>query len=267
MDDDLPVNPNPQSPAAPINLSPMPESQPITPPIPTPAPTPQPQETPPMKGEPQSGGNNNLFLGLLVILLALALALAGYLFYQNMQLKSQIMKLQTVSSPSPTPTLDPTADWKTYINEKYGFNFKYPDGYKIEERVPGFVVLTLLNENIPQGGISFDARLRDPYDNLSSAKDNIKTSLAVSREDEIDGWQVYQGMGKEGEIKGIEFRQAIIPYKTGVLEAETIATSSYLSIFDQILSTFKFIEASPSPEVSPTASPSASPSISPTPAI
>lgn len=30
----------------------------------------------------------------------------------------------------PTPTPNPTADWKTYTNEKYGFEFKYPETFE-----------------------------------------------------------------------------------------------------------------------------------------
>jgi hypothetical protein len=47
---------------------------------------------------------------------------------------SQISQTPTTGIPNPTPTPDPTANWKTYVNTKYGLKFKYPEErYLIEE--------------------------------------------------------------------------------------------------------------------------------------
>lgn len=42
----------------------------------------------------------------------------------------------TAILPTPTPTPDETADWKTYTNSKYGFSFKYPQEWNIG--IPSF---------------------------------------------------------------------------------------------------------------------------------
>jgi len=65
----------------------------------------------------------SLLIGMIVLVLVL-LASTGYLAFQNFQLRKEISQLQ--SSPSPTSTPDPTANWKTYESEKGGFVFKYP---------------------------------------------------------------------------------------------------------------------------------------------
>ncbi len=76
---------------------------------------------------------------LLIILVLLLAASTAFLYYQNMQLKNMLASYQTqpVVSPtpityqSPVPTTDPTTNWKTYINTKFGFSIKYPDGWRV----------------------------------------------------------------------------------------------------------------------------------------
>ena len=50
------------------------------------------------------------------------------------------LKPQPSSPPTtntiPTETPDPTTDWKTYENEEYGIEFKYPSNYSFEEHNP-----------------------------------------------------------------------------------------------------------------------------------
>ncbi len=67
----------------------------------------------------------------LIIILISAFVLAGISYggiwyWQNQQVAQEVAPTFT-PQPSVSATLDATADWKTYTNTQYGFEFKYPD--------------------------------------------------------------------------------------------------------------------------------------------
>jgi len=74
---------------------------------------------------------------VLSFLILVFLASTVFLFYQNTQLKNKLTSYQAqpIVSPTPTtyqspvPTADPTASWKTYKNNTYGFSFKIPENW------------------------------------------------------------------------------------------------------------------------------------------
>lgn len=68
--------------------------------------------------------------GILIFLLLLLLAVSSYFGYQNMQLQSQVAKMQlalneTTSGLSTSNPTDPMANWKTYVSKNFGFSVKY----------------------------------------------------------------------------------------------------------------------------------------------
>jgi hypothetical protein len=75
--------------------------------------------------QPQAPVKSSKFpvIPFLLVILVLLLASTGFLYYQNINLQKQISSLKNTT---PTTTPDPTANWKTYTNDKLGFSFKYP---------------------------------------------------------------------------------------------------------------------------------------------
>ena len=55
---------------------------------------------------------------------------------EKIQEEIEILKKEGIKVPEETVKVE-TADWKIYINEKYGYSFKYPKGVKLVERDGG----------------------------------------------------------------------------------------------------------------------------------
>lgn len=65
---------------------------------------------------------------ILSVLLIIATAIATLLYFQNQKLVKELASYQTqpTIAPSPIPTPDATANWKTYTDPKGKYSFKYP---------------------------------------------------------------------------------------------------------------------------------------------
>lgn len=73
------------------------------------------------------------FIPILIVLLTAA-AIGGYLIYSgkiNIPQKQVAQTLKSDASPAPTGDAE-TANWKTYISDKYGYSFQYPANLTIQ---------------------------------------------------------------------------------------------------------------------------------------
>ncbi|MBI4157225.1 hypothetical protein HY502_00025 [Candidatus Woesebacteria bacterium] len=173
----------------------------------------------------------------IIILVVIALAVAGYFAYQNMQLKKSADNKQQAAVPSttsyPSPTANPTANWKTYTNQEYNFSFKYPSDLAVREnKNPS------LTENAE---IVLVGELSDKffYVNLGYLEDGTdKADMKFEYKDSVIA-------SKQAKMQTITTGGKVTQVSYGVKNENTdmvISSNFEEYIFDQILSTFKFIE-------------------------
>lgn len=75
------------------------------------------------------------FAPILIILILAAVLLSGYFIYQKQTKPISSPEPSPLSTEAPAKVEDPTANWETYTNTKYGYSFKYPTNLSIKENI------------------------------------------------------------------------------------------------------------------------------------
>jgi hypothetical protein len=240
-------------------------------------PQPQPQETPqaqeqaqqPSQGVPLPNltpeGENKSSKTLIIIATVLfVLSIVGIgLYYLGMKKSSEQAANEPIPSPTqtatPSATIDPLADWKVFTDETYGLSFKYPP------------TAILVNKNYT--GYLASYQITSP--------DNLDVTFYVGTQDESSSYTDTKQV-MVGDIQAVQVSltggqnppQELVFFNQGdkYYHFQMIwdgQNQELLQTFNQILSTFEFVEptasSSASPSVSPTASSSATASPSATP--
>lgn len=91
---------------------------------------------------------------LLLIIILIALGGGAYYVIHNTKSFSDEYMPRAPGPSAATTTTDAIADWKTYTDEKYGFEIKYPPAWIQSIRGPNFV---LQETNSSKGSISIEA--------------------------------------------------------------------------------------------------------------
>lgn len=203
-----------------------------------------------------------LILSLLILVFLVSTA---FLYYQNMQLKNMLASYQTqpTSSPIPVATVDPTANWKTYINTKHSYSVKYPTNWTFREfpdsqNGAGFRLLEKPNEiQYEVININFSNRALDsqniPFEEYvkKAAIEDIQNYQSLATIDQVvtqtglvgykTTWNVIPIMGNTTKTYvSLPLTYFDTKNESGDTVQISLTDGAYLSIYNQVLSTFKF---------------------------
>lgn len=220
----------------------------------------------------QKPKTNDVIVILLSSLLLISCFIAGLFAWKTQKLVKELTtyRLQPTMSPTSTATPDPTADWKTYTNTKYGFSLKYmqttspkntysDDLFRIylngEELNRALIEIDQVNTTEIDPAQWWNSQKSDSYSKLSSDCFSLytDTKLVSSHiKDEITkdfSQKILIGKSKDTKGCGIwpyNITFLLIPNKLGFLKITYEAGYSIQS--EQIISTIKFFDTqTPSP--------------------
>lgn len=249
----------------------------------------EPKEVPqPAIQVPETHKRKSWFIVVISALTLLLLGTTSYFAYQNYQLKKKPTQAQPTSRPTvgmptlttttpsstvtpSTPTIDPTAGWQIYTNEKYKYSIKYPPEVKVQEGPGGEeriqeTIFTLFGPKYQGPGEFTDgfgitlAVIKNlgnktptqfAQDYYQQAKENIDNKIL---EGDISKCKV-ENIVKDN-INGARFTYCIQAPGSGILNFSewyvkngvtyqiyaVLQNEDYLATFDQALSTFKFLQ-------------------------
>jgi len=152
----------------------------------------------------------------------------------------------------PTPITD-ISNWKMYTNTEYGFEFKYSNNMKLTVNTPSYISLEFITHE-PDSEIlvkTYKSNLglktinepTSPYSELEKESLFVGTNQAIK----LSYYWIIEGVQRKN--KNVEYFMknqdnfVEIAFISGfALEENKNAYLDELKIFDQILSTFKFID-------------------------
>ena len=167
---------------------------------------------------PLAGPKTNLATPIVFLILGVVIGASGLWAYQKYSpfLNKQPVN-QTASTSMPTPTSDPTANWKTYTNTKYYFSFKYPSEW-----------IDVTDQRSKE--LDRECRLK------TDRNEFINGTLL----DKVDPSFIERPWSKQYSIAG---GKAVLITYTDDLGPGSKGGSIDLVTFNQVLSTFKFTDS------------------------
>lgn len=191
--------------------------------------------------------NHGITIAAMAIFVLLSLAAVAFLYYQNQQLKNMLATYQTTPIPTPTATADATANWKTYTNAKMKFTIGFPQEFIAEEITdigPNDQRVVFKGGSNTISSFSVSTSPSDlpqyPYDQKPTGSYSLDGNKGIYL-------QLPQGYAdglnsNPPPLLALYFKQASMLYQINFYGTSTLSDI----LVQDILSTFKFTEATPS---------------------
>ena len=201
---------------------------------------------------------NKAFSSILIILIVTFVVGLLTIFYFLGNQNSGI-ELTNVLNPPSTPTStsdqDETADWQTYRDEEYGIEFKYPLDWSVGQSPNSKESLLIAPESIIKGlneiewatggsitlGMTINKDVERPEIKSDEYSQLIKEDIIFVDNRATTEYTTLQTIDLPGVLEGSVIVSVVIQsgevfYKIDFLD------NQYRELFNQILSTFKFIK-------------------------
>lgn len=155
----------------------------------------------------------------------------------------------SVSQNSPTPSVDPTANWRKYTNAIDGYNISYPEDWQFEPSENSSVKIVspcrVIDIKITTSTKVLKSYVTDLYKGLSESDLFSHTRFIIDNQPTL--FIKPQGVG-ELETIYVKNKDRVYALTIGVLYGEGTTEpiqckNISVSEIDQILSTFKFIDS------------------------
>ena len=198
--------------------------------------------------------NHPKLITILSIAVAVLFVSVLFLLYLNYQ-KPVSISISTGVLPTTIPVNDSTANWKTYHNDQYSFEFQYPPFYELTGVSGG--------RNIPLVAFKYIGKDADMLVSIDTGKFSL-TNLRTYAPTGLDGFDptsltlnnnvfYYYGPGGGGvEYPDIYFYnlngKILIFNFFGPYENDKSPTNEMKTVEKQILSTFKFTQSQAIPQ-------------------
>lgn len=205
------------------------------------------------------------FYILISIILIIGLSIAGYYYYISNYL------IPKPITPFPTPTIDfnreptssaATTNWKTYTNSKYQFSLKYPPSwnYKSAPKYPDIIFFSPYTIGFPEDSEGPFTPVRVAIRQTDVEKDISSFKNAYQYKDFKDENVIIDKVSSRkisGVVTGVSYAKGQFNTEVFIPTTDKITQLSFYEtkevkrlLFDQILSTFKFLPALlPSPTI------------------
>lgn len=177
-------------------------------------------------------------LVLTAIMIVIGLLSLWYLSCKKDENPDLVVNQNLVASSTPE-----ISDWKTYRNEEYGFEFKYPEGVLIEEDNKN-VRIEKLNYTDEKERLDANEFFIESWN--FSLEELKSYKLSNFKEGMLNGYKTYEGDDLDAYISPLGPRMLFLS-KNDLKVTFAIYTGQGVevkSLVDQILSTFKFISTS-----------------------
>lgn len=237
---------------APATENPVPEAQ---------TQSEQPQPSAPMTAEtpaPKPKSSNKLLIGLIFILLLAFLGGAYFYFRSQSQIQTpgvqELTPPETQETPSPTP--DPTADWKTYTTSTY--LVKYPEDLITREDEGSTIAISKWGPTQTEGtelfdGYSITFQIKEVSD--TTPQEYADTLISETKDVGISEITEEPSAITINSYQGVTYtEEGLGTYKHIILGSDNNSSLMLISIIvsdpgnlgfqetvDQILSTFEFV--------------------------